>query len=548
MPYTKSGPFNLGLPPALNPDHLNNMETQYSSAMSDTAALYGLDVRPWAPSTQYTAGQMVISPFSGAIVKAKTTHTSGSTFSGCGTSGNWTSTATNIDVRDYGAKLDGATDDSGAVQAAANANPGRVITVPAGVSVWASGVTLGHGQTLRGAGQQDWRDRTGAFGDSNYANNANYNGTVIRFSGTTGTAITILDTEVNSGGVEDFTLIGPGSGTSTGIAVGSSSMSVVNLKVSRVKVANFYLGVWTQNVNEATFTALMIRGCSTGINLDTATNNNAFTMLDIERCGNGVIIGSTSWANSFYSLIAQSCSGIGVQVSGQLNAFYNPYFEANTGGCFNVLSGARGTVLDAPMYGGSSGALANAVTIASGALYTALRSHSSNPAAIITNAGTGTRVDGAMGTGQLVDSGTGTILIDSATAGSAFGTSLAISNPTVTGFTVGNGSVLAKYNKVGKRLFCEIKITLGSTSAITGAISVATGLTLFNARIPANAIMVNSTSGATYQGMAHVTSAGLVTIGVMSLTDRSIQALSSTVPFAMSTNDWIAVSFTADTP
>jgi hypothetical protein len=314
--------------------------------------------------------------------------------------------------------------------------------------------------------------------------------------------------------------------------------------VSRVKVANFNLGVFTQNTDEGSFYDLMIRGCTTGINLGLNTNNNAFHLLDIEQCGNGVIIDATSLANSFYSFIAQSCTGIGAQISGKSNAFYNPYFENNTVRNVEIFSGARGNSISTPTFGGSN---TDSIEIDSGALYTSITGHSSNTAAIITNAGTGTRIEGAMATGQLVDTGTGTILIDSATAGSAFGGSATLSPaPTLTGITLGNGSVSVKYSKVGKRLFVEIKITIGSTTTISGAITVATLISLVNTRIPANAIIVQGSSGNTYQAMAHVTNAGLVTIGLMSLSTYQIVALSATSPITFANTDWIAVSYTAD--
>lgn len=453
-----------------------------------------------------------------------------------------------INASDFGIVGDGTTDISSTLQTLLNNNPGRVIYLPTGVYILGSPLTIGHGQTLRGDGQQDWRDRTAGFGDAGYANNANYNGTVIRYNGTTGTAITIVDTETGTGGIEKFTLIGPGSGTSTGVVIGSTTKSVVNPRIDRVKIANFSLGFTTMNVNEGFFLELMVCGCSTGVVLDQNTINNGFYSLDIQRCGNGVNILNSAWANSFYSFIAQSNSGYGVQVAGQSNVFYNPYFEANTGGCIIVLSGARGNTFDATMYGGSAGSLANAVVINSGALYTNLRANNSNPAAAINNAGTNTYIQGAMGTGQLTDTGVNTILIDAGTYGTAYAPSATISNPVLTGITLGNGTVTVRYTKVGKRCFCEIKITLGTTTVITGVVTVATGLSLQNIRTPVNAMMMNGTSGAMYQGMGHVTNTGLVSIGVMNLTDRSFSALSATVPFAMQANDSILAAFTSDTP
>jgi hypothetical protein len=40
--------------------------------------------------------------------------------------------------------------------------------------------------------------------------------------------------------------------------------------------------------------------------------------------------------------------------------------------------------------------------------------------------------------------------------------------PTFTNLTIGNGSIIAEYQRVGNLVFCFIQFTLGSTSAITG--------------------------------------------------------------------------------
>jgi lysophospholipase L1-like esterase len=67
---------------------LNNAEQQYADAMADAAALYGHDVRAWAPFTAYALGQAVVNP-SGDLVTAVTPHTSGASY----TPGNWAHSA-----------------------------------------------------------------------------------------------------------------------------------------------------------------------------------------------------------------------------------------------------------------------------------------------------------------------------------------------------------------------------------------------------------------------------------------------------------------------
>jgi hypothetical protein len=43
--------------------------------------------------------------------------------------------------------------------------------------------------------------------------------------------------------------------------------------------------------------------------------------------------------------------------------------------------------------------------------------------------------------------------------------------PTFSSFTLGNGTIVAKYNVIGKTMFIRIKLALGSTSSVTGSIS-----------------------------------------------------------------------------
>lgn len=43
--------------------------------------------------------------------------------------------------------------------------------------------------------------------------------------------------------------------------------------------------------------------------------------------------------------------------------------------------------------------------------------------------------------------------------------------PTISNFAIGNGTLLAKYNQIGKRILARISITAGSTTTLTGPIA-----------------------------------------------------------------------------
>lgn len=128
---------------------MNNIETNEaaedirnpgSEASLALAALYGHDVRGWAPYTQYVAGQAVVSP-SGDLVTAKTTHTSGSGF----TATNWNPWhKTTMYAADYGVVGDGATDDAAALNSllSSAATFGASVTLAQGSTVLISSATV----------------------------------------------------------------------------------------------------------------------------------------------------------------------------------------------------------------------------------------------------------------------------------------------------------------------------------------------------------------------------------------------------------------------
>jgi hypothetical protein len=112
--------------------------------------------------------------------------------------------------------------------------------------------------------------------------------------------------------------------------------------------------------------------------------------------------------------------------------------------------------------------------------------------------------------------------------------------PTWTNLTVGNGLITARYRRIGKTVHFALVFTFGSTSSISGAVSVSLPATAQNASlIHARFIMVD-------QGTAFV--AGNVlpnTTTSISLADATVAALANvtaTVPFTWTTNDVMYIS------
>lgn len=123
----------------------------------------------WKPSTTYVTDQYVINP-SGELVKAKFSHTSGASY----VEANWTAGSSAamgtlpLNVKDprFGAKGDGTTDDTAAIQAALDAVPagGRAVYIPAGrYKITATLKITQDGTTLCGDGAGN---RVGATQDS----------------------------------------------------------------------------------------------------------------------------------------------------------------------------------------------------------------------------------------------------------------------------------------------------------------------------------------------------------------------------------------------
>lgn len=371
-------------------------------------------------------------------------------------------------IQIYGCDISGATDSTAVIQKAIDANPGRTLQLPAtlaGGCIKFSALTMSKGQTLCGVGWRDYRDRFTTIGTAGWSVNANFNGTVLRSTATSGSAITIVDSEVTEGGLSDFILIGPGSGTSTGVTIGSGSMSTVHPVVRNVKIGNFSKGMFTTNMDEGSFYDLTVHGCTTGLGLGAATNNNGFYGLDIQRNVTGCVISSTCYANAFYSPVGQSNTGSAFDVSGVTNAWYNPYLENNGAYGLDFQSGATGNSIDTAWLNSAT----DGVRFQVGADHNALRGGPGTVAAPIINLATGTYLQGRFP--NLSDTGYGTIIEDPSLAGSPF-SNWATYTPALggTGWALGNGTATGSYTTIGRTTHFRGFIVFGTTTTY-GAVS-----------------------------------------------------------------------------
>lgn len=344
-----------------------------------------------------------------------------------------------INVLDYGAKGDNATDDTAAIQAAIDvAGPGGTAYFPPGKRFYcATTLNLNNGQILRGGGYYINRDFVATIGmAAGYLDTSMIVGSVIRSGVTAGDAIAHVKTTIHAGGgIRDLAIIGPGSGTSNGVNFGSATPRAVIAPVYRnVLVCNFATGLKMLHVNEGEFTSMLVKGCTTAISCVDDVNDVGWFKLNMQRCTNGLIqeSGGTCYSNSFVSPICQNITNFGFQLRGFSHTMTSPYFElcgAGTTGANSMISfaGASNCTVLSPQ---KQGAGTFTIDIASGSNFNHLINVILASTMLVANAGAGTyitgnldngtRVTGAGGNPHLIDlnSATYTVPSISTTSGS----------------------------------------------------------------------------------------------------------------------------------
>ena len=119
--------------------------------------------------------------------------------------------------------------------------------------------------------------------------------------------------------------------------------------------------------------------------------------------------------------------------------------------------------------------------------------------------------------------------------------------PTFTNFTLGNGTInSARYAQVGKTVFCNVSVTLGSTSSVTSTIIISLPVTSVNTTslywFPASI----SRSGTYHLGLVYAQTASTMSLHVQNTasTYSTRNATSSTVPFTWASGDSFAFVMT----
>jgi hypothetical protein len=120
--------------------------------------------------------------------------------------------------------------------------------------------------------------------------------------------------------------------------------------------------------------------------------------------------------------------------------------------------------------------------------------------------------------------------------------------PTWTNVTVGNGTLTAKYSRMGTTAFVDLAFQLGSTSAITGnpVFSLPVNNAAFTVRRAGDVYMFDTSAGFVYEGVIQLVSAS--TAALNNRTGGLLSNVSGTSPFTWATGDRLHIQMMYRTP
>ena len=118
--------------------------------------------------------------------------------------------------------------------------------------------------------------------------------------------------------------------------------------------------------------------------------------------------------------------------------------------------------------------------------------------------------------------------------------------PTYTNFTLGNGTVTARYARVQDIVVFYLRVVLGSTSSVTGQIQVSLPVTS-SSNLTRQSSMVNFLDAGTANFTGVATWLSTTTVGLNAIlasgTYASATTTSSTIPFTWTTSDEFEFTF-----
>ena len=234
-----------------------------------------------------------------------------------------------VSVLDFGAVGDGVADDTASIQAAINSLSSGNLYFPIGtykvtstISITAPIQLIGEGWSVISSdvfGSSQWTYGTGS---------ATY-GTIIRSTVTSGYAFTFNNSSVVAYGLKNICIIGPGTGTSTGVQLGTSTRANEWTVFDNVMVCNFYNGYEINFTLESSL-GIKTRGCYNGIKLQNNVNNCAFPSWEVTSSSSVGLFLQNCVQNNFYDGVMQGNTGIfliNADRTVEVNSFYGAYFE-----------------------------------------------------------------------------------------------------------------------------------------------------------------------------------------------------------------------------
>lgn len=143
----------------------------------------------------------------------------------------------------------------------------------------------------------------------------------------------------------------------------------------------------------------------------------------------------------------------------------------------------------------------------------------------------------------------GAVVPNSLVASSGTGWSWQTWTPSLSNASLGNGTIDARYIQIGKLIYCRFRFTLGTSSSITGDMSIT---------LPVTAVSAYTSSSQHAAGNIYMTPAGSAFYGIIQVSDTThafieaqlasgtyvaLQALSSSVPAVWAATNWMAGEF-----